>query len=395
MGLNYPGEWKFESIGIEISTEVDNDFLNLIKKIADSSHDIIEVFKKAFGGESRSTGYGWAVSDLSDLMSRKKTNGVEYIDCLWSGIENARNAGCKTPAYGYINRILNQHEIPLKIELPNLISLKNVDTDITDVNDDNKISEDKYVIIEENIGNGGYGIVHKAERKTSVATFEYAIKILNPSLFVENHEKALRRFQKEVQAIQVLQHKAIIQYLDGGVTSENKPYIVMPFIDGEDLLNATIKMNKNEIVNAFIEILGALEYAHSNNVIHRDLKPKNIIIRKSDRQPIILDFGAAFILDDIDTNTLTTNAVGTFGYIPSEVITDPKKRSPLQDVYACGIMLYESFAGRKPDPQNYRSLREINEEYAIFDTVIQQAIAGEEKRIKTAGEFVELLKALN
>ena len=144
----------------------------------------------------------------------------------------------------------------------------------------------------------------------------------------------------------------------------------------------------------FIEILSGLEYAHGQNVIHRDLKPRNVIVRSSDNQPIILDFGSAYVLDEMNPNTLTTQVVGTIGYIPSEVLTNPKKRSRLHDIYSTGMMLYESFAGHLPDPANYVPLEKVDPQYAALDKIVEKAIAGESKRISSAAAFAEELAPL-
>ena len=183
------------------------------------------------------------------------------------------------------------------------------------------------------------------------------VKILDPSPFVTDYDKALfRRFQREVEAIQLLQHRAIVPYYEAGITVDNKPYIVMPYVSGTDLRTATAGQELDVTVRIFLEVTAALTYAHGLNVLHRDLKPTNIVVRHSDRQAIILDFGSSYLLDYLDSDSLTTNAVGTLGYIPSEVLANPKARSPLHDIYACGVMLYECVAGRLPDPADYVSL---------------------------------------
>src|SRR5262249_35554721 len=149
------------------------------------------------------------------------------------------------------------------------------------------------------IGRGGYGVVYFATRTTSVGEFEFAIKVLDPSPFIRNYDKAIARFEHEVAALRKLQHRTIGQYFAAGVTRERKPYVVMPLIDGRNLKEATEQMTTSERLSAFVEILSGLAYAHGSGVLHRDMKPTNIIVRTSDRQPIILDFGSAYMLDDL------------------------------------------------------------------------------------------------
>jgi serine/threonine protein kinase len=220
------------------------------------------------------------------------------------------------------------------------------------------------------------------------------LKVLDPSPFITDYDKALKRFRREVTALRSLQHRSIVHYYEAGLTIDNKPYLVMPLIRGTDLRSAANAVSLAGAVSLFVEVLQGLAYAHHNDVIHRDLKPSNILVRSSDRQPLILDFGSAYILEQLDTKTLTTEAVGTIGYIPSEVLADPTLRSPLQDVYACGIMLYEALAGRRPDPANYLPLGTLNPAHAPLDPIVSHAIAGAKARLTSAGEFADQLSAL-
>ena len=350
----------------------------------------------AFGGSGSSSSYGWSVSDMSGAVSGKSSNAADFVDSLWKGIEAAKSQDLPVPSHRAVNKILAKHGIPLKITPPDLLCTK-----VSAIVDAATATEDEAgggpvptFVLGDQIGAGGYGVVYRATRTTVISDFEYAIKVLDPSPFVEDYEKALRRFRREVKALRSLQHRSIVQYFEAGLTVDNKPYVVMPLIEGVDLFSATSSTNLTGIVGMFIEILSALEYAHSQDVIHRDLKPSNIIVRSSDHQPIILDFGSAYVLDQLDSKSLTTQVVGTIGYIPSEVLTDPKKRSPLQDVYACGVMLYESFARHRPDPANYVSLAEVDQAYGVLDNIVKQAIAGERTRTVSAGKFANQLAVL-
>ncbi|MBN2317914.1 MAG: serine/threonine protein kinase, partial [Acidobacteria bacterium] len=285
----------------------------------------------------------------------------------------------------------------LRIDLPNLVRLEPSDV-VADASDASiNGADDEYLVtgfkLGRQIGEGGYGRVYLATKATSVDDFEFAVKVLDPSPFVENKDEALKRFRREIRAIKKLQHRAIIPYYEAGLTRDNKPFVVMPLISGTNLIDAVRAMSLKQHVLTYVEVLRALQYAHSNNVLHRDLKPSNIVVRESDNQPIILDFGAAYILDQLDSKTLTTEAVGTIGYIPSEIIADPKVRSSLQDIYACAVMLYEGLAGRRPDPTDYRSLTEVDDNYAPLDEVIVNALASAKSRTKTAQAFADQLVA--
>lgn len=392
MGLLYPGQWKFEGSGIKMPQDASDEFYELVEKIANNDKKIVEAFKTAFGGYGESSGYSWALTDLNGLFKDKLDNAALFVDCFWSGVERAKAHGAVVPDENTINKILSTHNVPLRIQLPNLIEATVGIIDPTSVSS-NANNTPTYELCEE-LGKGGYGVVHRAVKETTVSSFEFALKILDPSPFVTDYDKALRRFKREVEALKKLQHRSIVQIVEGGLTADNKPYIVMPLIKGLHLRDALSTMNFEEIIRVFIEILSGLAHAHKNDVIHRDLKPNNILVRESDSQPIILDFGASFILDQQTTENLTTHFTGTLGYIPSEVIADPKRRSHLHDIYSCGIMLYECIAHRMPDPANYKPLSDIDDKYKDLDTVIRKAIAGEIHRTESAEIMIAELKTL-
>jgi serine/threonine protein kinase len=99
-------------------------------------------------------------------------------------------------------------------------------------------------------------------------------------------------------------------------------------------------------------------------------------------------------MDDLDAASLTSYAVGTLGYIPSEIAADPKQRSAAQDIYACGVMLYEVFAGRLPDPLNYAPLSAIRVELRPLDAIVRAAISGVGTRTRSASDFASQLSAI-
>lgn len=396
MGLQYPGEWKFEGVGFPMPQGAVSTFLELLLSVGDQSQDVLEDFKVAFGGSGRSSAYSWAVSDLSTLVTSRADNAATFVDSLWKCIEKAEARRLPLPSVEFINKILNKHGVPLFVDPPQLRPVKDSAIIISAETPGSGASSGPVpmFVLKGEIGRGGYGVVYRAIRSTAIDEFEYALKVLDPSPFIADYDKAIRRFRKEVAALRSLQHRAIVHYFDAGFTADNKPYVVMQLIRGDDLRAAASAADLDGTVGMFVEVLSALGFAHQNDVIHRDLKPSNIIVRTSDRQPIILDFGSAYILDQLDSKTLTTQAVGTIGYIPSEVLADPKLRSPLQDIYACGIMLYEALAGRRPDPANYVPLERLRADYGPLDPIVAHAIAGVTTRMTSALEFADRLSAL-
>lgn len=388
MALEYPGEWKFEGVGFGVPPEGVRDFIKLMLDVAGDSKDALEDFKSAFGRTDSSSDFGFAVTDLRTAVNSRASNAAVFVESLWSGIESAAASGLKVPSAKVINTILGKHAIPLKLDPPRLI-LEDGDAVLVEgtANSSDSDHASPLFVLGERIGSGGYGVVYRATRTTAVGEFEYALKVLDPSPFVADYGKAIRRFQREVKAMQSLQHRAIVPYYEAGLTNDNQPYIVMPYINGVDLRTAASATDAGGVLSMFLEITAALEYAHGQNVLHRDLKPSNVIVRVSDQQPIILDFGSAYLLDYIDSHSLTSQVVGTIGYIPSEVLNNPKERSPSQDVYACGVMLYECLAGRMPDLADYEPLEGIEPAYRPLDPVIRMATARPAKRIRSAAEL--------
>jgi hypothetical protein len=392
--LGLPGDSRFEGIGFDIPAGAVNDFFDLLDKIAGGSKSLIESFQIAFGGVGQSSNYSWATSDLQQNMRERSNDAAYFLDSLWLALRTSENAGAQVPPYSTLNKILQKHQVPLNVSEEGNLEQTNIDTIIIDDDDQGGDSEENIqrLQIGDKLGQGGYGVVFRATRSTSVSNFEFAVKLLDPSPFVSDKSKALKRFQREVKAIQALDHRAIIQYVEAGVTSQDKPYLLMPLIRGLDIRTRCEQAGAELIVQLFAEILTGLSYAHTNSVLHRDLKPSNILVRTTDTQPVILDFGSAYLLDELSSASLTTAVVGTIGYIPSEVLADPKKRSPLQDIYACGVMLYEAVRGQKPDPANYQNVGKSRPELSWIDPIIKSAVAGEKHRMTTAEEFAERLR---
>jgi serine/threonine protein kinase len=376
MALQYPSEWKFEGIGFSISAEAYNKLFTTILKIASGTANpqhVIETFKSAFGGSGTSSSHDWAVSDLSGVMTAELNNAAAFVDAYWSAITILKEQSIRVPSAKFINEILHNNGVPLLINPPHLVLgdndvvlLKN-ETD-TDPSDNPTLAKYK---LGDKLGEGGFGTVYRAKKVTTIAEFDCAVKIFNPSAFTKDKEKALERFKREVRALSQLQHRSIVTYFDAGLDIEGMPYIVMSLIEGKDLRSATEGMEPRDILRLFIEVLEGLRFAHSRDILHRDLKPTNIMLRASDAQPVILDFGCAYLLNE---ESLTTTAIGSLGYIPPEIFADPKLRIPQHDVFSCGVILYELIARRRPDYSDYIPLAQIDPSYTQIDPLVRHAI---------------------
>lgn len=395
MGLEYPKKWRFKSSGIEMPNQAARDFQKLINQIAKQVSDgqrVFELFKTAFGDHSKSSNTSFAYDDMFVAMRRSANDAVAFLDSLCNGCESVSSRlSIEVPEDEDINSILNDHEVPLNVSEGCIVE---VVTDADFLESDDKSGEEKdrprYALGSE-IGRGGFGVVYEVSRVTSVAKFDLAMKVLDPSAFNSNREKARARFENEIKSVAKLQHRGIIQYVDAGFTNEQKPYVVMPLIRGKQLFDALSGASALDLVRTFREILLAVQYAHSLKIIHRDLRPANILVRKSDGQPIILDFGCAYSLDFADEKTLTSEGIGSVRYMPPEVIADPKKRTKLHDIYSCGRLMYEAVTRDVPDLDDYKPLAEYGDDFAMIDPIVRGAIEHHSKRIPDARKFVSLL----
>lgn len=192
------------------------------------------------------------------------------------------------------------------------------------------------------IGRGGMGIVYKA--KDTLLNRMVAYKIL-PS-FLSSNPSNFDRFLKEARISANLNHRNIVMIFDTG-SEEDDNYITMEFVEGKTIdayLHGNRKLKIAEIVNIAKQICRALAYAHKSNVVHRDIKPTNIIISKEGVIKI-MDFGIAKLLEDISKDI--TSVSGTPLYMSPEQILG-KAVDYQTDLYSFGATLFELVTGRTP-----------------------------------------------
>jgi len=179
---------------------------------------------------------------------------------------------------------------------------------------------------------------------------EVAVKVIRiERLAPEILQRAMKRFEREAKSLAQLTHPNLVKVLDYG-EYEGQPYLVMPYLPGGTLKQKMSgqPMPWQEAARLLIPIARALDYAHKRNLIHRDVKPSNILITESG-EPMLTDFGVAKIIDEEATLDLTgtSAAVGTPEYMAPEQATS-KNVDHRADIYALGIVFYEMVTGRRP-----------------------------------------------
>ena len=205
-----------------------------------------------------------------------------------------------------------------------------------------KVLDGRYEILEE-VGNGGMAVVYKAKDFDTGSIV--AVKILREE-YLDN-EEFIRRFKNESKAIAMLSHPNIVKVYDVSF-GDMIQYIVMEYIDGitlKEYIDRQGIIEWKDVLHLTTQILKALQHAHECGIVHRDIKPQNIMLLQ-DGTIKVTDFGIARFSDKA-TRTMTDQAIGSVHYIAPEQargdVTDGKT-----DIYSVGVMLYEMLTGRLP-----------------------------------------------
>lgn len=201
-----------------------------------------------------------------------------------------------------------------------------------------------YELLEE-ISRGGMGVVYKARQARLNRLV--AIKMILSGQFADSDE--LRRFHNEAEAAAGLDHPGIVPVFESGEI-DGQHFFSMGFVDGQSLaaLLATGPLPPRRGAELMVQVADAVHYAHERGVIHRDLKPGNILLDRNG-QPRVADFGLAKRVTGDSSLTRTGQAVGTPSYMPPKQAAGKLGRAtPLADVYSLGAVLYAALTGRPP-----------------------------------------------
>jgi serine/threonine-protein kinase len=259
----------------------------------------------------------------------------------------------------------------------------------------------------EKIAQGGMGEIYKGFHP---GLDRYvAIKLLGHS--VQADPALTLRFQREAKAAAGLRHPNIVQVFDFGFAGDTY-YLVMEYVEGIDLRAEIDRRRRNrtpftrdEILHILGQVADALDYAHQHGIIHRDVKPANILLT-SDGQAILGDFGLVMLRDRASQATLG-HSFGTPEYIAPEQAIDSRAAVPQSDIYSLGGILYEMVTGRLPfeaESSISLAMKHISEEPApprryvpdlppAVEAVILRALAKEPgRRFNTARAMLDALR---
>jgi eukaryotic-like serine/threonine-protein kinase len=227
------------------------------------------------------------------------------------------------------------------------------------------------------IGRGGMGEVYRAVRADGQYRKEVAIKLVRSGF---ESSSLTERFRNERQILASLDHPNIARLLDGGSTESRTPYLVMELVEGIpiDRYCEAHDLSIRQRLLLFLKVCEAVQYAHQRLVIHRDLKPNNIIVA-NDGTPKLLDFGIAKLLDAPASATTLTPAM-TPEYASPEQIQG-ERLTTASDLYSLGVVLYRILTGRSPYPSQAQTphalARAICEDDPIKPSTVVRQLRGD------------------
>ena len=212
------------------------------------------------------------------------------------------------------------------------------------------------------LGEGGMGSVYRARQHEPLRR-EVALKLVKPGM---DTREVLARFEAERQLLARLHHPNVAAVYDAGSTEQGRPYFVMELVDGEPVTRwcDRRRLGIAERLRLFVTVCAAVQHAHQKGVVHRDLKPGNVLVAESDGRAVakVIDFGVAKALDgSLEAGTWCTRQgqlIGTPGYMsPEQALGDRNRIDTRSDVYSLGVLLQELLSGTLPiEPRSLRGL---------------------------------------
>jgi serine/threonine protein kinase len=255
-------------------------------------------------------------------------------------------------------------------------------------------TEERYETIQDAHGEGGFGRVSK--RRDKILDRLVAVKQLK----MLEDDDARERFRREAKALAKMSHPHIPAIYDVRF-ADDRMEIYFEFIEGRalrDIIKQGAIPAMDRATHWFTQVAAALEHAHGRGIVHRDVKPDNIIISADDANALLVDFGIAMTPDDVKNLKKLTKSgyvIGTPAYMSPEQ-SNGEELDGKSDLYSLGITLYETLCGHLPHPGGYQPLADANEAIppAIDDLIRECLTQDRNARLQSAGDFVKRLRSM-
>jgi serine/threonine protein kinase len=262
----------------------------------------------------------------------------------------AANASGDAEVRADVERLLAAHEQPAGVLVRPAPGIPTVDYAPIPERVGTKIGPYKLM---EQIGEGGFGLVFVAEQTEPVRR-KVALKVIKPGM---DSQQVIARFEAERQALALMDHPNIARVLDAGATDSGRPYFVMELVRGIPITDYCDKnqLSPQERLELFITVCQAIQHAHQKGIIHRDVKPSNVLVTSHDGEPVakVIDFGVAkAIHQHLTEQTIYTQfaqMIGTPLYMsPEQADMSGLDIDTRSDIYSLGVLLYELLTGTTP-----------------------------------------------